>query len=256
MNIGEPCWTGFDRNYTLPENEVHVWQTSLDVPPPGFVQLRQILSEDERARVDRFHFDVDRRRGTIARAYLRLLLGRILDVPASALQFEYDEFAKPSLIPSQRRALEFNVSHSGEMILIAIATGCAVGVDVEKIRTDLDPNEIAVQFFSAREREVLASLSPAARFEAFFACWTRKEAYLKAKGVGLSLPLKQFDVSFLPNEEPRLLATRPDPTEAQYWKLWALDLSSDYAAALAVCGSGRSLRCWNWDLELVLEREI
>lgn len=256
MNIGEHCWTGFDRNYTLPENEVHVWQTSLDVPASDFAQLRQILSADERARVDRFHFEVDQRRGTIARAYSRLLLGHILNVPAGELQFEYDEFAKPSLIPGQRRALEFNVSHSGEMILIAIATGCAVGVDVEKIRTDLDPNEIAAQFFSAREREILASLPPAARFEAFFACWTRKEAYLKAKGVGLSLPLNQFDVSFLPNEEPRLLATRPDPTEAQNWKLWALDPRPDYKAALAVSGSGQTIKCWKWELGLVLEREI
>lgn len=226
------------------------------MPASDFAQLRRILSPDETARADRFHFEVDRQRSIIGRAYLRVLLGQVLDMPADELQFEYDEFGKPALIPSQRRALEFNVSHSGEMILTAITMGRAVGVDVEKIRTDLDPNSIATQFFSAREREILASLPRPARYRAFFACWTRKEAYLKAKGVGLSLPLNQFDVSFLPDEEPRLLATRPDPAEAQNWALWALDLSSDYAAALAVSGSGRKLKCWKWDQGVLPARGI
>jgi 4'-phosphopantetheinyl transferase len=253
MNIGEPRWTGFDRNYKLPEDEVHVWQTGLDIPAPDLAQLRLILSPDECARADRFHFEVDQRRGIIGRAYLRLLLGRILEMPASELQFEYDEFGKPTLIPGQRRALQFNVSHSGELILIAITMGRAVGVDVEQIRTDLDPNDIAVQFFSASEREILASLPVPARYRAFFTCWTRKEAYLKAKGVGLSLPLSQFDVSFLPDDEPRLVATRPEPAEARNWTLWALDLPLDYTGALVVAGSERKLKCWKWDLSLVLD---
>jgi 4'-phosphopantetheinyl transferase len=253
MNISGPSWSGFDRNYTLPEDEVHVWQTNLDVAASDFTQLRQILSRDERARADRFHFEVDRRRGIIGRGYLRLLLGQILDLPANELQFEYDEFGKPALIPGQGRPLQFNVSHSGELILIAITTGRAVGVDVERIRTDLDPDSIAAQFFSASERKILASLPGPARYRAFFACWTRKEAYLKAKGVGLSLPLDQFDVSFLPDEEPQLLATRPDPAEARHWRLWALDPSVDYAGALAVQGSAWKLKCWNWDLRLVME---
>ena len=230
------------------------------MPASGLAQLRRILSPDECARADRFHFEVDQRRGIVGRAYLRLLLGQILDMPVNELQFEYDEFGKPGLIPGQRRALQFNVSHSGELILIAITTGRAVGVDVEQIRTDLDLNGIAEQFFSASECEILASLPRPARYRAFFACWTRKEAYLKAKGVGLSLPLDQFDVSFLPDEEPRLLATRPNPLEARNWSLWALDLSSedlssDYAGALAVSGSGQKLKCWKWDLGSVLERE-
>jgi 4'-phosphopantetheinyl transferase len=132
------------------------------------------------------------------------------------------------------------------MILIAITIGREVGVDVERIRTDLDLDSIAARFFSASEYKILASLAGPARYEAFFACWTRKEAYLKARGVGLSLPLDQFDVSFLPNEIPRLLATRPDPAEARRWRIQALDLSGDYAAALAAPGSTWKLKCWNW----------
>ena len=252
MNQSEPSWGGYDRSYTLPNDEVHVWQTNLDIPPSDFPQLRQVLSPDERARADRFHFEVDRKRSIIGRGYLRLLLGQILDLPANDLQFEYDEFGKPGLILGQGRPLDFNVSHSGELILIAITAGRAVGVDVERIRTDLDPVSIAMRFFSASEREILASLPRPARYRAFFACWTRKEAYLKAKGVGLSLPLDQFDVSFLPDEEPQLLATRPDPAEARNWRLLALDLPSDYAGALAVAGSAWKLKRWEWDPGLVL----
>src|ERR1700694_895628 len=246
MNLGEPIWGGFNGSYALPDDEVHVWRTTLDMAASGFAKLWQILSPEERERADRFHFEVDRRRSVIGRGYLRLLLGEILDLPANKLQFEYDEFGKPSLTPRQGPPLQFNVSHSGELILIAITMGRAVGVDVERIRTDFDADSIAARFFSANEYRILASLAGPVRYKAFFACWTRKEAYLKARGVGFSLPLDQFDVSFLPDEEPRLLATRHDPAEARRWRLQALDLSSDYAAALAAPGSSWQLRSLDW----------
>jgi len=248
MNLAEPIWGGFSGSYALPEDEIHVWRTTLDMTASGFARLRQILSQDERDRADRFRFEVDGRRAVIGRGYLRLLLGQILDLPASKLRFEYDEFGKPSLTPGHALPLRFNLSHSGDLILIAITIGRAVGVDVERIRTDLDPDELAARFFSASEYKILASLAGPARYDAFFACWTRKEAYLKAKGVGLSLPLDQFDVSFLPNEIPQLLATRPDSAEAQRWGLRTLDLSANYAAALAAPGSTWKLKCWNWHL--------
>ena len=246
MNPDDPVWGGFYGNYGLPEDEIHVWRTTLDMAVSGFAKLQQILSSDERERADRFHFEVDRRRGVIGRGCLRLLLGQILDLPANELQFEYDEFGKPGLIPRHDLPLQFNVSHSGDLILIAITIGRAVGVDVERIRTDLDPDGIAARFFSADERKILASLAGPVRYQAFFTCWTRKEAYLKAKGVGLSLPLDQFDVSFLPNETPRLLATRPDSAEAARWRLEALDVAAGYVAALAAPGSAWKLKCWNW----------
>lgn len=252
MNISEPGWGELDRNYTLPHDEVHVWQHNLDVAASDLVQLRQILSPEECARADRFHFEVDRRRSVIGRGYLRLLLGLVLDAPAKELRFEYDEFGKPGLAPGPRRQLQFNLSHSGELILIAITVGRAVGVDVEKIRTDLDPDRIATRFFSASERQILASLPVSARYQAFFTCWTRKEAYLKAQGVGLSLPLDQFDVSFLADEEPLLVATRPDSAEAANWRLLALDVPADYRGALAAAGSDWKPRCWNWDLRQLM----
>lgn len=247
MNAGGPIWNGFGGNYTLPEDEVHVWRIGLDLAPSGLAKLQEILVPDERERADRFHFEADRRRCVIGRGYLRLLLGKMLDLPAGSLQFDYDEFGKPSLISGQRQQLQFNVSHSGDLILIAITGGRAVGIDVERIRTDLDLDVVAERFFSENECRVLGSLVGHDRCEAFFACWTRKEAYLKARGVGLSLPLDMFDVSFLPDEEPRLLATRQDPAEVGRWRLRELNVSAGYAAALAVSGQSWKLKCWHLD---------
>jgi 4'-phosphopantetheinyl transferase len=246
MNLSQPVWGGFSGSYTLPQDEIHVWRTTLDMAASSFAKLLQILSPEERERADRFHFDVDRRRSVIGRGCLRLLLGEILDLRANELRIEYDEFGKPGLMPGQGQPPQFNVSHSGNLILIAITIGRAVGVDVERIRTDLDLDGIAARFFSANECKTLASLAGPARYKAFFTCWTRKEAYLKARGIGLSLPLDQFDVSFLPNEEPCLLATRDDPAEAKEWRLQALDVSDDYAAALAAPASAWKLKCWDW----------
>jgi 4'-phosphopantetheinyl transferase len=230
----------------LPDNEVHVWRVSLDVAASDFVRLQQILSSDEREKADRFRFEVDRRCSAIGRGYLRFLLGQILDSPPQAAQFECDEFGKPGLGAKHRR-LQFNLSHSGNLILIAIARGRAVGVDVEKIRTDLELDDIAARFFSANERRILASLVSSARHQAFFTCWTRKEAYLKARGLGLFMPLDKFEVSILPQEEATLKVTRNDATDAQRWRLMALDLSPDCAAALAAEGSDWKLSCWDWD---------
>jgi 4'-phosphopantetheinyl transferase len=246
MSPGKPEWSRVGGRYLLPVDEVHVWRTTLDMPESGVAKLRQILSPDERERADRFHHEVDRRRCMIGRGSLRLLLGHILDSPADQPRFEYNEFGKPSLIVGQELPLQFNLSHSGELILIAVTVGRSLGIDVERIRTDLAPEILAAQVFSQSEQKSLASLSVHMQYEAFFACWTRKEAYLKGRGEGLSLPLDEFDISFLPDEEPRLLETRHDPAEAGRWTLRALDPGPGYVAALAVEGSDWRLKCWDW----------
>jgi 4'-phosphopantetheinyl transferase len=246
MNLHGPIWHRFGGSYVLPEEEVHVWRASLNLTRSALAKLRQILPPEERERADGFHFEADRRRCVIGRGYLRLLLGEILELPANELQFEYDEFGKPSVTPTRRMPVQFNVSHSGEIILIAIAIGRAVGIDVERIRTDLDLDGIAARFFSANERRILASLAGLSRFEAFYRCWTRKEAYLKARGVGLSLPLNQFDVCFLHDDGSLLLADRPDPTEALRWTMRTLEPGQHYVAALAVAGSGWKLKCLDY----------
>jgi 4'-phosphopantetheinyl transferase len=246
MVAGETTWHRPGGNYVLPQDEVHVWRATPVCPAERIDELATILAPDERQRADRFHFDLDRRRYVVGRGLLRTLLGHCLGTPADELRFDYSAFGKPSLAAGPRLPLQFNVSHSGELVLIALTLGRALGVDVERIRPDIAADRIATQFFSANECEALATLAGDIQCDAFFSCWTRKEAYLKARGDGLSLALDQFDVAFLPGEAARLLETRHDPAEACRWALRQLDPGRGYKAALAVEGSDWKLKCWDW----------
>lgn len=232
--------------YVLPQDEVHVWRASLDQVEGHLASLMRLLSPDERERADRFHFEADRKRCVVGRGLLRLLLGHCLGRCAIQVQFQYNEFGKPILAGGLHPSLQFNLSHSGDLVLIALSRGRALGVDVEQMRMDVAAKEIAARFFSADECRGLASVAPAEQHAAFFSCWTRKEAYLKARGDGLSLPLAQFDVSFLPGDPPRLLATRHDPADLHRWILHALEGGEGYQAALAVEGGDWKLKCWDW----------
>jgi 4'-phosphopantetheinyl transferase len=232
-----------------PHDEVHVWRAPLTWPDAVAHRLEQCLSADERDKMQRFRFAKDRRRYLIGRGLLRSLLGRYLDLAPQDLRFETAAAGKPHLTSSQRR-LQFNVAHSGEYVLIAVADGRAVGIDVEEVRDDFDVGQLAAHFFSPSEQRDLETLTGRAKLEAFFECWTRKEAYVKARGEGLSLPLDQFDVSLRPGEPVRLIATRPDPTEATRWHLSGLEVGDGYKAALVVEGQGGRLRFWNSPDEL------
>jgi 4'-phosphopantetheinyl transferase len=230
-----------------PDGEVHVWRTTLSLPAKSLAGLEPILSADELERMHRFHFERDRRRYLIGRGLLRVLLGHYLGVAPDHLRFDYTPFGKPHLATGQAaRALQFNVSHSGELLLVAVTAGRALGVDVEQIRPDIEVEEIATRFFSSNEQGALGKLTGAAQVDAFFDCWTRKEAYIKAKGEGLSLPLDQFDVALMPGEPARLIETRPDPAEARRWCLTKLDVADGYRAAVVVEGEGWTLKCWDW----------
>lgn len=238
-------WNFPTADYCLLPDEVHVWRALLDQPRSSLAAFSEVLSADERARAERFYFDADRRRAIIGRGLSRLLLGHYLGRPAHQIEFKYNAFGKPALADANC-PVQFNVSHSGDVILVATAIDRVLGVDVERIKQDMANAEIAARYFSPCECRTLLALPPEIRGEAFFACWTRKEAYLKARGDGLSLPLDRFDVAFAPAEPPRLLATRHDPAEASRYTLCALDAGPDYAAALAVEGSNWRLACWEW----------
>jgi 4'-phosphopantetheinyl transferase len=238
-------WLAAPAICNLRADEVHVWRATLDLPAQSVEQLEPLLSADERERARRFHFERDRRRWVIARGWLRTLLGRYLAAAPETLSFHYGRFGKPQ-VTNLETALEFNVSHSGEILLIAVTLRRAVGVDVERIRPDLSVIEIAERFFSPAECSALAALPPDVQPDAFFDCWTRKEAYIKARGDCLALPLHQFDVAFLPGEPAELLATRPDAAEASRWRLSDLRVADGYKAALAVEGSQWTLACWDW----------
>lgn len=223
--------------------EVHVWRTSCRLSAGEILTLRRLLSVDELERAGRFHFARDRDHYTVARAVLRVILGRYTGLPPASLRFKYNSFGKPSLDGCEG-GVRFNLSHSGGLALYAVALGREVGVDVEQLKDEMDCGGVAEQFFSPSEVAALRSLPTEGQKRAFFDCWTRKEAYIKARGEGLSLPLDSFDVSLAPDEPAALLCTRDDACEAARWTLRELSPGPGYAAALAVEGRDWRLRCW------------
>jgi 4'-phosphopantetheinyl transferase len=210
-------------------------------------RLEHTLSVDERMRADRFYFREDRERFVVARGLLRTILGRYLDRAPASLAFTQNHYGKPSLV-SEAGAdpIRFNVSHSHGTALYAIARDLEIGVDLELIRDGLAVEQVARSFFSPREVSALSALPPELRRRAFFLCWTRKEAYIKARGEGLSLPLDQFEVSLIPGEPAALMSTQPESDGPSRWSLQDLSLASGYVAAFAVEGRTRPLFCWQW----------
>jgi 4'-phosphopantetheinyl transferase len=235
------------RDYSISDDEVHVWLARIGLPARHILMLADILSPEERQKARRFHFQVDRERHVVGRALVRIAIGRLLDRRPDNLHFRYNNFGKPYLADdANERGLQFNVSHSGELILVALAANRKIGVDVERVRRDLNIDGIAGRFFSSREQADLAALPVDLRHDAFFRCWSQKEAFIKAQGEGLSLPLDSFDVTLRPTEPPALLETRPDPVEASRWVIRALDVGPDHKAALAVEGAGWRLETMQW----------
>jgi 4'-phosphopantetheinyl transferase len=215
----------------LQPSQVDVWRISLDLPTATVKSLESTLSADETQHAARFHFLKDSHRYIAAHGCLRNILARYLRCEPGQLSFSTNEYGKPVL---EERELEFNLSHSSDFALIAVSRGHKVGVDVERVRQDIELESIASRFFSQNEVAEMMVLSPDRRAIAFFNCWTRKEAYIKAHGLGLSLLLENFDVSLTPNEPAILRATRPDPEEAARWELISLEVDPCYAAAIAV----------------------
>ena len=242
-----PPWGFPPATIVLGSNEVHVWRAPLDEPPPQMDSFRHSLAADEQARAERFYFQRDRERFITAHRVLRAILSLYLNRAPKCLSFCYSSHGKPALAwESGGDAIRFNMSHSHGVALYAVTRGREVGIDLEFIRRDLEVEQIAERFFSRRETATLRALPTDLRKYAFFLCWTRKEAYIKARGEGLSLPLDQFDVSLIPGEPAALLSTQPDSDEALRWSLQELTLASGYVGALAVEGRGWSLSCWQW----------
>ncbi|MEZ4662805.1 MAG: 4'-phosphopantetheinyl transferase superfamily protein [Caldilineaceae bacterium] len=220
---------------SLAEAEVQLWVDSLEAPVEQMLTLRQTLAADELARAKRFHFERDRRRFIVARGRLRQLLGRYLVLPPPEIRFTYSAHGKPLLQEAQNpAALQFNLSHAGEMMLVGVTRGRAIGVDIEQVRSLDDMMGIAASFFSPRKYDVGRRARRPKR-AGLFNCWTRKEAYIKAQGQGLSLPLDSFDVTLTPGAEARLLAVRnARPDEAAQWTMQAFEPVGGYVAAVVV----------------------
>lgn len=226
--------------------EVHVWRVPLDCGPDEIRSLSELLAADERERAARFHFPLHRDRFTVGRARLRQLLGRYLGKDPAALEFRYGSAGKPELAGCEAGAcLPFNVSHSDGLALIAIGGPGRLGVDIERIRPRTEPDSFG-SFFAPAEEAALLALPRELRERAFFACWTRKEAYIKGRGDGLGFGLDRFEVSVCPDAPASLLRVLDHPEEAARWELRSLDAAPDYAGALAVEGHGWRLRSFDW----------
>lgn len=241
-----PPWPPPPKNLELERDEVHVWQAALEQPALQIQNYHRNLASDEQARAARFHFEKDRAHFIVARGVLRAILGGYVKRAPDRLSFCYGSHGKPALAGASGEEIRFNVSHSGGVALYAITRGREVGVDVERIRPDVAVAEIAERFFSRPEAAMLRTLPAAAQREAFFRCWTRKEAYIKARGEGLSLPLDQFDLSTALEEPAETPGAHQDPSETAPWSLRELVPAPGYVAALAVQSRGWRLACWQW----------
>ena len=225
---------------SLAPEEVHLWRAALDDHLAD--GLKHLLSADEISRAERFHFAKDRNHFISARGLLRALLSAYLGINGEELRFTYAEKGKPSLEERQRGAINFNLAHSHGMALYAFSQGRDLGVDLEFIRKDLADEKIAERFFSPCEIDTLNAVPAELRKEAFFNCWTRKEAYIKARGEGLSLPLDEFDVSLAPHEPAALLRNHKEPDEVGRWTMQSVLMPDGYVAALVVAGHDWRLR--------------
>ncbi len=211
--------------------QVHIWTMPTQAAEPVVAGLERVLSRDELERASRFRFPHLAGAYVITHGVLRLLLARYLDRDPAAISFEYGVQGKPAV--SENPQLDFNLTHSEGMAAVAVTVGCALGLDLEHLRPISDIEEIAGRYFCPEEAAELLSLAPGQREQAFFRCWTRKEAYIKAVGDGLSCPLDSFQVTIQADMPARLVHIAGDRAAAARWTLHDLSLAPDYIAALA-----------------------
>jgi 4'-phosphopantetheinyl transferase len=230
-------WSQPPQTLMLSNGEAHVWRLRLEQQSDLRESFLRTLDQDERERADRFHFEKHRRHFVVGRGGLRTLLARYLETKPDEVRFSYGANGKPALDGEHRDSpLRFNASHSGDLAVYAFVQNHEIGIDVEYITREVASEDIARRFFSAHEVEALNALPEAQRAAAFFRCWTRKEAYIKAIGSGLSHPLDEFDVTLAPGEAAALLRVQRDPESVARWSMFDLDVGEGYTAALAIDG--------------------
>ena len=231
----------------LSDNEVHIWLASLKQPAEQVRQLAHTLCHEEVIRSERFRIERDQHRFIVGRGILRAILGRYLKIHPDQLRFCYEERGKPFLADNfNNRPIQFNLSHTHDIALYAFTSGRKIGVDVEYVCPMPNMEQIAAQFFSISEYAVLLGLPDWQKLEAFFNCWTRKEAYIKALGQGLAKSLKEFEVSLTPGEPAELLKDEASPEEVGDWSIRSLRPYSRHIAAVAVKGHAKQFKYFDY----------
>ncbi|MSU62351.1 MAG: 4'-phosphopantetheinyl transferase superfamily protein [Pedosphaera sp.] len=227
--------------------EAQFWLGPLDVPVLALPSLAELLPDDERDRAGRFHFAADRHRYIVSHAMLRLILGAYLEQSPRLIRFSTNAFGKPFVeAVTNSGQIEFSLSHSGDMAAIGIVRGHPVGVDVELVRNEVNIEELAPTIFTAGELASLRTFEGAAREEAFFNGWTRKEAYIKARGAGLSYPLQEFDVSIDSSRTFQVKDQHAQGTTYTGWATRTTHRAMVYPAAMIVLGEGMLVRHFSW----------
>lgn len=227
----------------LEPGAVEVWRAPLDLTDERRAALFATLSGDERERAARFAFERERNRFIAGRGTLRLILASCLGCGPAELRFDYGPRGKPALGGAARASgVFFNLAHSHGRVVYAVTRGRTVGVDLEKVRPEVEHERLAQRYFAPGEVAALAALPAEERRRAFFTCWTRKEGYLKATGDGLATPLDSFEVPLAPGATAALVCHRTDPGEVARWSLADLDAGPDYAAALVTEGAAAAIR--------------
>lgn len=232
----------------LQAGEIHIWKIELDCADCQWQPLMALLSIDEQIKADRYRFEQHRRRYIMGRTTLRKLLGAYLNRAPEMLNFAYNDHGKPSLAHDDS-GLHFNVSHSGEIMLAAFVLNSGIGIDVETIQQDTDYLAIGQRWFSKQESNTLRDLAEEKRIGAFFRAWTRKEAYIKARGIGLSYSLNRFSVS-MDETSPSLLEHEDCSQEIKSWQIYNIEVSSDYSAAVAIEAARWDIRHYDFDSSL------
>lgn len=227
----------------LAADAVHVWCSSLTRPSADIRTMASHLSPDEQARAAKFHFDHHRQQYLYGRGLLRTLIGHYQQISPQAVTFTYGPQGKPALADAD---LRFNLSHAGGLALLAFTRNREIGVDIEQIRPLADAAHMARRFFAPAEVATYTAVAEPHKPQAFFNCWTRKEAYIKAIGEGLSCPLHSFEVSLQPGQPAALLQIGGSATAAAAWTLHSLDPAPGYVGAVIAHGNDWQLHQWQW----------
>lgn len=229
----------------LAPGEIHLWRIRLDRPAAALDADREVLSPDEIRRADRLRFPLHGRRLVAGRAALRRILGRYLDLPPSDVSFEYGPAGKPHLAGGGDD-LRFNYSDSGDLAVCAVSRGREVGVDLERMRRDVEFLRLAERWFAPSEIVALRRTPETALPASFYACWTRKEAFVKALGGSIVRSTRRFSVTVDPAADEIGLAFPEDPEAADRWSLVSLRVAPGYAGALAIEGRAGPRRRMSW----------
>lgn len=249
MDTGELQWRPAIPGKLISENEVHVWRACLNVSALQYENMFGFVSADELERAGRLRFERDQKRFIVARGILRKILGSYLEKTPDKLHFEYTAHGKPELASNVGNdTLRFNVSHSDAFALYAVSLGQSIGIDIERIRDDVDVDQIAKRFFSPGEIRSLEEVHESKLSKVFFQYWTRKEAFIKATGKGISFPMEQCDVSLLSGRYLSPVTLLNDVRKISSWYVQDLFPDRSYAAAIAVKGDAWNLSLYNYSV--------